>query len=146
MPPTGEEYRTTARRTLMVLRADLGLALEGAAPSLTAARGVAKEMRLLCERALKALGERGAAEFFDELQRARDRMIAVFGASAWDEMEAEGPLPTLTDLQLSDLRRHFEERPDMERIQGQMAIQVRSALAELQRLRLRVEKLDKRPR
>jgi hypothetical protein len=131
MPPTGEEYRTTARRTLMVLRADLGLALEGAAPSLTAARGVAKEMRLLCERALKALGERGAAEFFDELQRARDRMIAVFGASAWDEMEAEGPLPTLTDLQL---------------IQGQMAIQVRSALAELQRLRLRVEKLDKRPR
>ena len=73
-------------------------------------------------------------------------MIAVFGASAWNEMEAEGPLPTLTDLQLSDLRRHFEERPDMERIQGQTVIQVRSALAELQKLRLRVEKLDKRPR
>ena len=129
----------------MVLRADLGLALEGSPPSLTAARGVAKEMRLLCERALRALGEQGAAEFFEELQRARDRVIAVFGRSAWNETDA-ALLPTLTDIQLSDLRRYFEERPDLERIEGQRAIQVRRALAELQRLRLRVEKLDKTTR
>ena len=58
---TDDEYRNTARRAFLVLRADLGLALDGPGPNRDAARRVAAEMRELCDRAVRALGKDGAA-------------------------------------------------------------------------------------
>jgi hypothetical protein len=56
MPSTDDEYRTTARRAFMVLRADLGVALDGPTPGREAARRISTEMRNLCERAQRVLG------------------------------------------------------------------------------------------
>jgi hypothetical protein len=122
---TDDEYRNTARRAFLVLRADLGLALDGPGPSRDAARRVAAEMRELCDRAVRALGRDGAAEFLAELERAQKRVVGVFGPSVWEDVGPSEPTP-------EPVRRRAPSNAD---VRALILAEVRALGGELTRLR-----------
>jgi hypothetical protein len=75
---------------------------------------------------------------------AKASIVESYGTAAWDDPEtieeAKARMGTLTDPELADLRRFFEDLPDMEPIHAETARRVTSALVELQRLRAQTRK------
>jgi hypothetical protein len=127
------------------------------------ALSTARDIRTLLRQTDAVVAQPGDTDdLYEIVEGARDRVIRLFGTSAWDEPEkvAEGaalmgklpadePSPhdavdttvtSLTDRQLTDLREYFEDLPDMEPIDPRTREEVTSALVELQRVRIQMKR------
>lgn len=79
-----DEYRATALRAMVALRADLHRALHGAHPSRSRTRELAADLLRIQAQAVEILGEADVDEFDEHVSAARTEVLAVFGTSGWD--------------------------------------------------------------
>jgi hypothetical protein len=78
-----DEYRATALRAMVALRADLHRALHGAIPNRSHAREIGADLRRILAESIVVLGEADVDEFDDHVEAARAEVLAVFGTSGW---------------------------------------------------------------
>lgn len=125
--PTDEDLRATLRRVVMGIPSMVTQALRGTAerePTRETVAAVARIIRETYVGAVKALGKDEADEIMGPaLQAARDRIVEVFGTSAWDEPAPPPPAagfghqvgmlpvvePLLSDTQLDEIEAGWED-------------------------------------
>lgn len=97
VPPTDDDVVATTLRAMMALEADLDRAVNGPEPSRANTQDIAREFRRMLNETVATVGVASAGPCFDPVTRVREKVLRVFGTSAWDDPQtaekANRPLP-----------------------------------------------------